>query len=587
MTQRAGADARPGVRRTIVAVVVLAAGIYAAPPTVAAPADTPVGLGVRATIGGGEAHTCALTSAGGAKCWGSNDHVQLGNNMAGGGSSLATFDVLGLPPDVKSIDAGSAHNCVVTAAGAALCWGDGSRGQIGDGTVGAQPVPSVVVGLGTGLRAVSAGDLHSCALLVGGAVKCWGANDRGQLGDGTTTDSRTPVDVAGLSSGVRAISAGNGYTCAITAARGVVCWGANRVGQLGDGTAVDRLTPTPVSGLTDASMIDTGIGSRSFAGDTAPHTCAVSLAGTVTCWGNNATGQLGDGTAVSRPVPTAVVGLPPGVLTVATGTQHTCALTSPGEVWCWGNGLLAQLGDGTQTSHFRPAPVPGLDPQAELTVGAFHTCVLDRRGGLTCWGTNVVGQVGDGLTEPFRTTPIAVSGSFHRPECPALIPAEHTLFTLTNGYAIGSRATFAATSGSALTGPADLRCQSNSTWNGTPPGAAGTGMVSATPNTGLVDGQQVTVTLTGWPALGTVPWCQGIQHTPAGIGDCGNSRLDFARPDENGSVVTGLFVSRAMFVPTLGRTVDCAVEPICVIAATDIQDIPGSVRYAPISFAPP
>ncbi|HEY7071313.1 MAG TPA: neocarzinostatin apoprotein domain-containing protein [Acidimicrobiales bacterium] len=586
MTHRAGAERRLGVRRMVLAVTILAAGVHATPPTAATPLDVPVGVGVRASIAGGETHTCALTSAGGAKCWGRNDHVQLGNNHVPDGSSLP-IEVLGLPPDVKNLDAGSNHTCVVTSAGAALCWGDGSRGQIGDGTVGAQPVPSGVVGLGTGVRAVSAGTLHSCALLLGGAVKCWGANDRGQLGDGTTTDRPTPVDVAGLGSGVRAISAGNGYTCAVTASRGAVCWGANQVGQLGDGTTADRLTPAPVSGLTGVSMVDTGMGSSSFAGDTAPHTCAVSLAGTVTCWGNNSSGQLGDGTAVSRPVPTAVTGLPARVLTVAAGARHTCALTSSGEVWCWGDGLLAQTGDGSLTSHFHPTRVPGLDPQAELAAGAFHTCVLDRRGALMCWGTNVFGQVGDGLTEQFRTTPIAVSGSFHRPECPALIPARHTTFTLTNGYAIGTRATFAATSGYALTGPADLRCQPNATWDGTAPGSLTTGTVTASPDTGLVDGQAVSVTLTGWPALGTVPWCQGIQHTPAGIGDCGNSRLNFAGPDETGTAVTGLLVTRVMFVPTLGRTVDCAVEPICVIAATDLQDIPGSVRYAPISFAPP
>jgi alpha-tubulin suppressor-like RCC1 family protein len=567
--------------------MVLAAGVYAAPPTAATPADVPAGLGIRASITGGQAHTCALTSAGGVKCWGQNDLGQLGAGGAGGGSSLPFFDVAGLPPDVKSVDAGSDHTCAVTAAGAALCWGDGRRGQIGDGVPDIRPAAVGVTGLGSGVRAISAGKVHSCALMAGGAVKCWGANDRGQLGDGTTQDHPTPVDVTSLGSGVRTISAGDDYTCAISAARGVVCWGANQVGQLGDGTTVDRSTPAPVPGLSGASMIDTGIASPTFAGGTAPQTCAVSLAGTVACWGNNSSGQLGDGTTVSRPTPGAVVGLPAGVVAVATGTQHTCALTASGMVSCWGSGFVGQLGDGSPTSQATtPRGVAGLPAAAEVTAGGFHTCALDRRGGLRCWGANIVGQVGDGQSEQFRLTPIDVSGSFHRPECPALILPRHATITMTNGYALGSRAGFAADSGYRLTGPADLRCQPDATWNGSAPGAETTGTVTVTPDTGLVDAQVVTVTLAGWPAGGTVPWCQAVLFGQASPSNCGNL-LVFSSTDATGTVVATYTVTRVMFVPALGRSVDCALEPICVMAATDIQDIAGSVRSTPLSFALP
>jgi hypothetical protein len=347
----------------------------------------------------------------------------------------------------------------------------------------------------------------------------------------TTTDRPTPVDVAGLGTGIRAISAGDDYTCAVSAARGVECWGANQHGQLGDGTTTDRTTPVSVAGLTGVSMIDTGMGSPNLAGGSVgPHTCAVALAGSVTCWGSNGSGELDDGTTVDRPTPAVAAGLPARVLAVATGARHTCALDSDGEVWCWGDGTLAQPGDGTQTAHARPAVVPGLASAAEVTAGGFHTCALDRRGGLACWGTNVLGQVGDGSTGPFRLTPIAVSGSFRRPECPALIPARHTTFTLTNGYALGSRASFTANSGHVLTDPPDLRCQPDGTWTGLVPGAVGTGRVTVTPDSGLVDGQVVTVTLTGWPAQGTVPWCQAVVLGEANPGNCGN-RLVFSTPD--------------------------------------------------------
>jgi alpha-tubulin suppressor-like RCC1 family protein len=419
-------------------------------------------------------------------------------------------------------------------------------------------------------------------------VKCWGLNNRGQLGDGTTVNSPVPVDVAGLGSGVRAISAGTSYTCALTSAGGVVCWGANQNGQLGDGSTTDRSTPVAVAGLAGVSMIDTSTGSTSSS--VGSHTCAASQDGTVACWGTNRSGQLGDGTTTSRPTPAPVVGLPAGMQAVATGSHHSCALGGTGAVWCWGEDNLGQLGVGRATLAPRTVPVEVTSlavAGAELTAGSFHTCALDRRGGLACWGANVAGQVGDGATEFFRLTPIEVSGSFHRPECVTLIPAPHTTFTLTNGYALGSRATFAANSGYMLTGPADLRCQPAGTWTGPEPPAVGTGRVTVTPSTALVDRQVVTVTLTGWPALGTVPWCQGIQHTPADIGDCGNNRLMFSTADATGTIVTTFSVDRVMSVPTLGRTVDCAVEPICVIAATDIQDIVGSVRYAPLSFAPP
>ena len=239
--------------------------------------------------------------------------------------------------------------------GRVKCWGDNSGGQLGDGTKTNRTTPVDVVTLTSGVADVAAGTAHTCALTTAGGVKCWGRNEAGQLGDGTTTNRLTPVDVSGLSSGVAALSADAFHTCALTTAGGLKCWGSNNRGQLGDGTTTNRSTPVDVVGLSSgAAAVSAG----------GVHTCALTTAGGGKCWGGNEFGQLGDETTTNRTTPVGVVGLASGVAAVSAGSSHTCALTTAGGVKCWGSSLVGQLGDGSAGFRTAPVDVVGFAPPA-------------------------------------------------------------------------------------------------------------------------------------------------------------------------------------------------------------------------------
>jgi hypothetical protein len=254
-----------------------------------------------------------------------------------------------------------------------------------------------------GVSAVSAGGYFTVALKSDGSLWAWGQNSHGELGDGTTTDRHTPVDVSGLTSGVAVTGAGGSHTCAVTTTGGLKCWGFNSNGQLGDGTTTRRLTPVSVSGLSS--------GAAAVAGG-AYHTCALTTAGGAKCWGRNANGQLGDGTTTDRLTPVNVSGLTSGVVAVATGGFHSCALTGAGAVKCWGRNSEGQLGDGTTADRATPVGVSGLGSGVvALDAGLYHTCALTNVGVVKCWGDNSYGQLGDGTTTN-RLTPIDVPGIY-------------------------------------------------------------------------------------------------------------------------------------------------------------------------------
>ena len=299
------------------------------------------------------------------------------------------------------VAAGSSHTCAVTSTGALWCWGDNQSGQLGDGTTTSRSTPVAVTGLASGVVAVAGGMYHTCALTGGGAVLCWGGNAGGQLGDGTTTSRSTPGAVSGLSTGVAGISAGSSHTCALTTAGAVWCWGQNAMGQLGDGSVFTRFTPVPASGL-ESGVVAIAAGYA--------HTCALTNGGAVWCWGANWYGALGDGTTTSRSSPVAVSGLGSGVSALTAGYYHTCALSSGGGLSCWGSNFRGQLGDGTTTDRSVPAAVSGLGSGVTAVDGGEHyTCALTAAGTVSCWGANSYGSLGDGTTTD-RSLPVPVAG---------------------------------------------------------------------------------------------------------------------------------------------------------------------------------
>jgi alpha-tubulin suppressor-like RCC1 family protein len=370
------------------------------------------GSGLEATaISAGSNHACAITTSGGARCWGNNQYGELGvgTNTGPGycgyynpwSCSQVPVDVSGLISGVAAISAGEWHTCAVTTYGGIKCWGHGYDGELGNGSTENNSTPVDVNGLSFGVAAISAGWDHTCALTTSGGVKCWGKNANGQLGNNSTTygPTPTPVDVVGLSSGVTAISAGYNFTCALTTSGGVKCWGKTLNGN--------SSTPTDVPGLTS------GVSAISAGGY---HACAVTMSRGVKCWGGNYSGELGNGSLTSSSTPVDVSGLTSGVTAIAAGFEHTCALTTSGGAKCWGLNHWGELGDSSTNNSSTPVDVSGLTSvTTAISAGNEHTCAISTSGGVKCWGINESGELGDGnatysTTPVYSSTPVDVIG---------------------------------------------------------------------------------------------------------------------------------------------------------------------------------
>ena len=339
-------------------------------------------------------HGCALAADGTAGCWGDASEGQLGipaGSVTERRLRRAYRGASGPPPGapaLHALDAGWLHTCGLTAGGEIVCWGDDDRGQLGRASAG--PAARTVEGLDGGAVALAAGGLHTCAVLTDGSVSCWGNGSHGQLGREIDGDSPAPLAVPGLSGPAVSLAAGAYHSCALLEGGAVSCWGDNRFGQLGDGTRTGRPQPRPVAAL--AAPV------RELAAGTA-FTCALLADGRVQCWGSNALGELGSGdfsdAPLSRdsppapPSPSLVQGLPEGAVSLRAAGDHACAVLARGSVSCWGGNSSGQLGDGTTvdrpvatawqglSARLAPPPRPPLQHPIDGLDVSYHSGRVD------------------------------------------------------------------------------------------------------------------------------------------------------------------------------------------------------------------
>lgn len=346
----------------------------------------------RVSIVGGGMHSCLVGADGRAFCWGNNDRGQLGT----GGTARAPSPLLvGADTRFVSVAAGLSHSCAIARGGGVWCWGANDHGQLGDRSFGQRLTP-VRAADGHTFRMIVAGSAHTCGLDGDGVAWCWGSDARGQLGDANSRDSAVPVGVGMGARRFATIAAGWNFTCGLITNGQASCWGENSSGQLGDGLTIDRHEPVPVASDQVFTSIATG----------SAHACGVTTEGAAYCWGRNTNGQLGDGTTVERTTPVRVHSTAHFV-SITAGAVHTCAVTDAGEAYCWGRNTYGQLGNGTTTDESAPTMVAG--GHVFASVGAFgsHTCGATVSGEAFCWGYNLESQLGDG-TRVHRTRPVYV-----------------------------------------------------------------------------------------------------------------------------------------------------------------------------------
>jgi alpha-tubulin suppressor-like RCC1 family protein len=416
-------------------------------------------------VAAGPSHTCALLNNFSVFCWGDNSRGQLGTKN---NSSSNTPTKVELPPTSsgdpiqfsrifasrgadRDTD-GMGGTCAITNTKKVYCWGDNSHGQIGDYTYRASLLPNQVLDLANA-DSLAMGKSSNCAIVLnsddtGKEIRCWGAQNTEELGLDEIGPGSRPMIIDGSEEYIPAIALSTGgegliaqgFSCALLQNQTVSCWGHNSRGQLGNGTTYNRSNPTPV-GLTDVTALSSGTA----------HSCAIS-AGTVYCWGANESYQLGSKSSINVPYEAAPIAVPglSDATSIAAGMDHTCAIISDREIWCWGKGYkglqkiaglpnirpsfitsgsgyscailesekaycwggntLGQLGNGTNLSTALGTPVslPEYSKIQNIDAGTFHTCASTIDGRTYCWGSNEMGQLG--YTGPSSNLPIAVTG---------------------------------------------------------------------------------------------------------------------------------------------------------------------------------
>lgn len=341
----------------------------------------------------GDVHSCARKSNGTLRCWGDNRSGELGTgdtathaNQVRANFDLGTLKVY-VPTGNGDITSDrTSFTCVVATDSNFWCWGDNRLGQLGTGNTQSSSRPVRIPALDGKVAKAATGSGHVCVQTNEGGLLCWGRNVDGELGVGDTSMRTTPtrVDIGRPS---ERLTTGGGFSCARGTDATLFCWGGNALGQLGIGSTIGQTVPVEVKNIS-------GRIGRIAAGGA--HACAFTEDdGQVWCWGDNRVGQLGTGDTEKRLVPTAVKGTSfRSVRTneLAGGGSHTCALRDDNTLWCWGGNRYGQLGTGDTEP--RTAPVQILSGVSQIYAGGAHTCALGLDGSVSCWGNNQYGQLG-------------------------------------------------------------------------------------------------------------------------------------------------------------------------------------------------
>lgn len=340
-------------------------------------------VGQFASVSTGGNATCGITTAGIGYCWGNNQYGQLGNGVT---TNSPTPTKIAGSLALRSVSVGGLFefSCGLSTAGAAYCWGYNDYGQLGTGNYTNSLGPAAVTG-GLTFTSLSAGEGgHACGIATGGAAYCWGYNSTGQLGVPAVAYSATPLAVSGGLT-FTAISAGaSGQTCGIATSGAAYCWGSNENGEAGNGTTATSSAPVLVSGGLAFKSINVGFAS----------TCGVTTSGAAYCWGDNTYGELGNNSTNNSKTPVAVSG---GLSfsAVAVGDAFACGLTTTGVAYCWGYAAQGQLGNGSFLKSVTPSAVLGGITFASISAGYGNACAVTSGGAAYCWGDNVFGQLGD------------------------------------------------------------------------------------------------------------------------------------------------------------------------------------------------
>jgi alpha-tubulin suppressor-like RCC1 family protein len=389
-------------------------------------------------------HTCVIGSNSLVYCWGANGYRQIGDGTSTTATfPKAASTVSNAPGDsITGLSVGDYHTCINTSAAKIFCWGYNVYGGLGNGTSTSPSDVAQVAGgtsstnLGAGVYTKLSTKFGSpCAIGPESRPYCWGSNTSGQLGNGTITNATYPWGVSNgqipVGATIRDIEQGWTHTCAIASDDKVYCWGNNNNGQLGNGTT-SAYVATPVA--VSQGEIPSGVKIRSLAVN-GLHTCALATNFKAYCWGRNDYGQLGNGvTNAQYTSPVAVLqgAIPVGVTlsSLTTGQSHSCAIGSNDKAYCWGRNDVGSLGNGTLTSSNIPTAVTqGAIPAGvairSLTANSLHTCTVGSDGKAYCWGYNSSGQLGNG-TITQASSPVAVSQG--------AIPAGVTIRSVTAGY---------------------------------------------------------------------------------------------------------------------------------------------------------